>query len=454
MKTLFITSFHPHISRNILLTPVLEMLKEKKDLRIVIVTADYKVDYFEKTFGDENVFVEGVKLYRASRTKRGLFFKRLGLFLLNTPTTLVHKKYQYYCKKKYVYYVCARFVGLVGRSLLVRCIVRKLDLLFSPKDLFKDIYDKYNPNIVFSTDIQNENDVSLMQDARRRKVNIVGMLRSWDNTTMRIMRIFPDKLLVGSRLLFNEMIEFYNYPTNKMVIVGNPHIEKLKNPTMSKEDLYNYFGLNPELPLIFFAPSDDHLARRKDINKYMLELLSEVNANILVRFPPTDTATIGDFKKPENMFYDKPGVSFGEKICTDREIGLEDNDRLTNEINYSDIIISGPTSIPMDAVFLDKPSIMAEIYPTPCSFCDCIYNFKTAHIVRMLAIGGVTHVESEEKLFSLIDDFLKNPNLFKAERAKTRSIYFSHTDGNSSNRITEEILNFIYDQDDTSKHSK
>ena len=65
MRTLFITSFHAHISRNILATPVLSILKSRQDLRLVILVPDYKVSYFEENFGPPasggNVLIEGFK---------------------------------------------------------------------------------------------------------------------------------------------------------------------------------------------------------------------------------------------------------------------------------------------------------------------------------------------------------------------------------------------------------
>jgi SAM-dependent methyltransferase len=47
MNTLFVTSFHPHISRNILGTEVLENFKKTANLQVVILTPFYKKDYFD-----------------------------------------------------------------------------------------------------------------------------------------------------------------------------------------------------------------------------------------------------------------------------------------------------------------------------------------------------------------------------------------------------------------------
>src|SRR3989338_7086877 len=54
MRTIFITSYNSFISRNILRTEILEILKNS-GVRIVILVSPGKVDYFLKNFGGKNV---------------------------------------------------------------------------------------------------------------------------------------------------------------------------------------------------------------------------------------------------------------------------------------------------------------------------------------------------------------------------------------------------------------
>jgi len=442
-RTIFITSFHPHISRNILFTPVLDLLKQKKDLKIVIVVPDYKVDYFKKNFCADNVFIEGIKLFQASYTKRGLLFKRLGVMIFNTKSTRAFKKYEYYCAGKYFYYILSCITGFMGRFELIRQFVRWLDLSFSPRDFFKHILDKYQPDAVFSADIQNENDVSLMQDARRRKIPIIGMLRSWDNVTMRINRIFPDRMIVGSRYLEKEMEEMYSYPSKKLVVTGHPHHDNyVKGPFSTKEEFCKKFGLNPNRKFVLYAPFSDTLVRHNDVDRYVMEALGNIDAEILVRFPPEKPVSLGDFKPPSNMKYHRPGISFGDKIG-DREISRDDDNLLINSLYHADVVVSGPTSIPFDAMLMNRPAIMLEIYTRPHNFCDSILNFSRLHIIKILRMGGIRHVRTREEMLDAIDEYLKNPVKDAGERARTKSLYFSHADGHASDRLAEEIIGFV-----------
>ncbi|MEK7559781.1 MAG: CDP-glycerol glycerophosphotransferase family protein [Patescibacteria group bacterium] len=443
MKTIFVTSFHPHISRNILSAGVLSRLAESA--RVVLVTPDYKKNFFKANFDGPNIEVEGVPAYQASKNWRGLLFKKLGIFLFGTGTAKLKTKYKYYNDKKFFYFVFAMLSGFIGKFFWVRTIVRFLDQKFSPKRFFKDLIAKNKPDAIFFTDPQNENDVSLLHDARDANIPIIAMLRSWDNTTQRILRVLPDKLLVGSKEVKKEVLEMYKYPKEKIVVTGNPHYDKyIKGPTKSKENFFAEFGLDTQKKLITYAPVGDHLVTLNDIDQHVMEVLSELkNYQILVRFPPDEGVRLVNFKKPANMFFDKPGHAFKSDEFGDREIRPEDDERLINEIYHSDLMITGPTSISLDSALIDKPVITVNFYPSARHFFDGIYTNQCDHIQKLLRTGGIKHASSKEDFIKFIYEYLQNPKLDAEGRAKIRSMWFSHADGKASERVANEVTNFI-----------
>lgn len=443
MKTLFITSFHPMISRNILASGVLDILK-KENIRIVLIVPDYKKEYFEKTFRGGNLIVEGVPLYQASKKKVGLFFKKLGVFLFDTKSARLRKRYDYYCSRKITPFAVSMILGFIGHSLLLRRFVRILDLTFSPKGFFRPLLIKYQPSLVFTTDVQNENDVSLMQDANNLGIKTVSMVRSWDNLSLRFLRVFPDKLLVGSAELLEEAIDLHGYPKEKITLIGNPHYDKyISGPTKSREDFFAMFGLPLDKKCILYAPVSDALIRVNDIDAYVMRLLGALPVSVLVRFPPEKKVTLLDFSKPANMFYDKPGVSFKESTQGDREIRPEDDENLRNALYHADIVITGPTSICLDAALVDKPVIAVNFYPKEKHFFETVWRYSDNHIQKMLATGGVFYADSKEKFSAAISEYLKNPSKDKEGRAQVRSLWFSHADGKAAARLAAELLSLV-----------
>ena len=443
MKTIFITSFHGHISRNILATDVVPLLKKHKEIRIVILVPAYKVDYFRNNFAGENVIIEGVNLHQASKTALGLLFKRLGVFLFDSNTTRIKRYYDLYHHKKRLHFLFFSAAALIGHSFLIRKIVRYLDFHFCPKGFFIPLINKYSPAMIFSTDIQNENDVSLMQDARTKGIPILGMVRSWDNMTQRTCRIFPDRLLVGSVTVKDEVLKFHRYSEEKIIIVGNPHYDRyLRAPLTPKEKFFKNLGLNPSRRLIFYNPIGDPIIHFNDADKYIMKILGEIDAQILVRLPTNLPVNLDNFSTPKNMIIDRPGFSFKKDDMRSQEITKEDDDRLIDSLYYSDVVISGPSTVCLDAALLDKPIITVDFYPTQRHFFDGVYAYQYEHMKKLLATQGVHHAQSKEDFLTQINKYINDRELDKEGRKKIRLLWFSHTDGKSSERLVEEILSF------------
>ncbi len=441
MKTIFIASFHPHISRNILATDALRILKARKDLRIVVVAPDYKAEYFREKFGGGNVVIEGIRPHQASATARGLLLKKLAVFFFDTDTAAARKRYEYACEGKYVYYFMARAAGFMARSRLMRRIIRAVDYRFSPKGFFARLCDRYQPNLVFSTDVQNENDISMMQDAKERGIPTAGMIRSWDNPTQRPVRIFPDRMFVGSDTLKEEVVRYCGYPANRISVVGNPHYDRyLAGPSMAREEFFSRFGLDPSRRTILYAPVGDHMLKYNDVDEQVMNILAVTGEQVLVRFPPDEGVRLVNFVKPPQMGYDRPGRAFAQSSFSDREITPEDDQRLIDALFYCAMAITGPTSIPLDAALLDKPSVIVNFYPTPRGFCGSIFNYCYSHTKKLIAAGGVRCAQSPEELLAAIRDYFRDSAQDATGRERMRSLWFSHADGHAGERLAGELL--------------
>ena len=174
-----------------------------------------------------------------------------------------------------------------------------------------------------------------------------------------------------------------------------------------------------------------------------MEILGTVNANVLVRFPPDEDIRLVDFKKPANMVFDRPGVVFKSGEFGDREMRKGDDERLVNSIFWSDLVITGPTSICLDAAFFDKSVIAVNFYPKHRNFYDSVWSYKCNHIQKLLATGGVKYTESKEEFLGAIQAYFKDPKQDAAGRAMIRSLWFSHSDGKAGERVARAVLALI-----------
>jgi len=445
MKTVFITSFHSYISRNVLTNSFLETLRASGHELVLVVPA-YKVDFFKAQFVASPLIVEGVQTGQVSRTRRGLFFKRFAELSYVSETTWVKLRYKYHHERKVGYAALACLIGVAGSFFFVRRLMRYLDERFAPRSFLNDLFDRYNPDLVFSTDVYNENDVAVLQTARARGINTIAMVRSWDNPSKYLLRVFPQKLIVSSETLKDEVETFHHYPRERMAINGIPHYDRYgAGPTMTREDLCKHFGLSAERKVIFFSPVGDDLIYRNDVDQHVLDTLASLGEQVIVRFPPASAVAI-DLNRtyPPHVAFDVPGVSFSRTNFSDREITARSDEMLLNILAHADVVVTGPTSIPLDAAFFDKPVIVTDFYPTMRHPLDGIYEYAYFHFQKLLReTGGVWHVRSLEEFTEALHAYLEDPARDASKRKKIRDLWFSHSTGEAGRQLGEIILRTV-----------
>jgi hypothetical protein len=280
-----------------------------------------------------------------------------------------------------------------------------------------------------------------MHDARRRGVPILGMLRSWDNPTQRILRVWPDKLLVGSKKLYEETLYYYDFPESRLEIVGHPHYDRyLSGPSMERAEYLKKFKLDPTRKLIFFAPGGIKIIKHDDIDQYVAEILGALGMNLLVRLQLGEDIPLIDFKMPPHMAFDKPGVRFTR---SESELTAEDEQNLIDGLYHADVVVTGPTSICLDAALIDKPVIAANCYPTVRNEFEKVWGYPLSHIRTLLLTGGVKYVESKEELVRAVYSYIKDPAIDRKGREHIRSLWFTHADGKSNDRLYSAVNDFL-----------
>ncbi len=439
MKTIFITSFHILISRNILAMGVPARLAAR-GFKVVILAPDFKVSYFEQQFGGPHVVVEGVPANTASQTFLGLIFKRLAQVMLPTTTARIRTAEKLVLEHKYFYFfgfiLPAR---LLGRLRAGRRLVRRLDQALSPRHMFfASLIARYRPVAVVSTDVNNENDVALMQEARRAGVTTRGIVRSWDNLTRFFMRVVPDGVAVANPRMADEAARYHDIPKERIRVVGIPHYDRyLKGPTKPRREFFSEIGADPGRPLILYVPVADYRMAKNDVDAYVVGLISKLDVTILVRFPPTAAVSLDPAAFGGRVIVDRPGHVF--RMRQDAEIRPEDDERLVNALAHSNVVVSGPGTMNIDAALFDRPLVLVNCYPTPRPFWGTIREYRYDHIQPILASGGARIVASAEELEHAIRAYLRDPRQDALGRARIREEQCWRLDGASTERVTDFI---------------
>ncbi len=351
MKTIFISSFHPLISRNVLGTELLSFL-QKENFHIIILAPQKKKEFFEKEFGDLGIAVEGIdtKIFW-----RDAFLRYLSLALLKTHTLDIKRKTEMKGSGEWL-------AALIGGNSITQNVLRWINTFLTPRDTFKEVLQKYHPDVVFLTDVQNEMDIRLFVDAKRNSIKTVGMVRSWDNLTAKgVVRFIPDELIVHNEILKNEAITLQNIPEERIRVIGIPHYDRYFQGThSSREDFMKRIGANPKKKLILFAPTGDRYISKNTVDKDVLEILDKnigSEYQILVRFPPSDVASGLDGKKNSDRFiFDRPSLRF--KTLKNTELTKGEDAHLIDSIYWSELVVAGPSTLCIDASVFNKPVVL------------------------------------------------------------------------------------------------
>ena len=439
MKTVFISSFHALISRNILETEILPRIAAKA--KVVLLVPEGKVAYFKEEFGSERVSIEGVSAPKKPGEDEFLLW---SMSLVGTENHIVRG---WKTEGKRLRYYAAHFIhGAFGSFFPLHRLLRFFATTLFRSNAFDAAFAAHRPDLVFATDSFNREDRLLLIEAKRRGIPTVGMIRSWDNaTTKGVFLSVPDRVLVTNEVLGEEMRAIHRVDAGRIEVTGIPHYDPRPAPTPEgKERFCREVGLDPLKKTILLAPGGKILYQH---DRELLALLKrlvdtgrfEAPVQFLVRFPPGDTVDTSSIEGDPNFAVDDPGTNVtGRK--KESEMSRKDNDRLADSLTYSDVVLTLASTMAIDGMVFGKPVVIFGFDPLP-NLPDPMSKFSAyVHLRKFLGSGLITISRSEEELVEHLNTYLKNPAHDKEKREKLLARYAYALDGKSSERVATAVL--------------
>lgn len=439
MRTIFITSFNPFATRNILFSDAFRILSQQPNLRLVVFCPDYKKDYFQEKFGRANVIIEGMKTEVVA--KQDILFSYLGRSIIHTSTLSLHRREIFNRNKKFFNFLISQFIVFLGYLPFIKKIIRWLDLWTIASSRFGGYFDQYHPDLVFALDVFHLDDVHFLAEAKKRGIDTVGMVRSWDNITGKgLFRVKPNQLIVHNEVIKGEAVKYEDMAKKNILISGMPQFDFYFNyqPT-NREAFFKSVGLDSRKTTILVAP---HGSRFFKYDWQVFEILKTLPYQFILRLPPNDKIDFPSFKPSENFFIEHPGITFQEGVYRDRELTVQDSQRLADEFKYCDLVVSYGSTVIIDAAFFDKPVVMIAFDGLEKkSYIESEQRYlKYSHMAKMLKTDCCWIANSQASLKEGIETYLKNPALHKEGRKKLLGQELWKLDGQSGKRIAEFII--------------
>lgn len=466
-KTIFITITKSFITRNILRSGTLDLLKKSGHKIIIFFHANQIPQYLRDEFEDEQVKLIAVQTASGQLYHVGPLHRRftiLSRYLLLTDTTKLLVFYRRKIKDRlkfkdampeksiFLTYPLFVFLKLISKVYFFKFLFRFIELnIFTEKDMIiQNYFNKYNPDLIFSTSILSSLDVVFMKEAKKRMIKTVSMPKSWDNLTNQYYRFVPDYFLVQNEKLKEKAINLQKMPRSNIYVVGVPQFDWYsKNEIIrTREDHFNKKGLDPNLPLIFFGSeglwttSDHKIAEM--IYEWIINNKSVKPCQLLVRphYTNVKSDVFKNLRNKEKVVVDDYRIV--DFLYDSWDQSVEETIDFTNSVIHCDIMINIGSTLALDAACADRPIISIGF---GCTFRGGKDTTKILYCVDhnkwVLGTKAVAKVDSPQELKNQINQYLLNPKIKAKEREVLRKKSCYKVDGKSSERavnIINEIL--------------
>ncbi len=449
MKKILIPILQGVEARNILRTDIFKILREAKDVKIVLlVPHQQKLEYYQKEFFGPNISYEVFSNYRGNWLDR--WFGNLKIYLLRTATMDIKRKIRLEDEKNYPLYL----LSLIGNRIFARPIFRKLfrlaDYYLIQSRQMEALISRHNPNLVFAAHIFSDLEASLLREAKRRRIKTVGIINSWDKFTARnIIRVLPDKLIVHNEIIKKEALDYGDFSEKDIEVTGIPHFDYYtKPPRISREELFKKMGFDPNKKVVLFSPVGKSFS---DVDWELIQILDELAktgkiiqpVQFLVRFPPNDVVDLGPLNDKANFIFETPGVRFSKERGVDWDMTNEELLHLRDEFAYIDLLITHVSTLAIESAIVNKPIITIDFDGKKKRLLSqsATRLLRFTHFQPMLQSGGLQAVKNEAELARAINDYLTNPSLDQAGRRRIVNEQCWRMDGMAGKRVGEFILN-------------
>ncbi len=449
MKTIIMAIPYGTDARNLLRTDVLKTLKSS-GIRIVILSPAFNEDYFIQEFADDNTTIEKLFTQRPNILHRASEMIRLR-WLANprfSDTIRIKNK----ILKRDSAFVRLRLNALypLATSKKFRDFLRWADLQFFPEGFYKEIFDKYNPSLVFAAFPFLPFIYLVLKRAKQNRIPSVIFTSSWDNLSNRgELPVKSDKIIVWNEINKREAIELHGYSPSDVFISGAPQFDPyFSGEELSlREEFFREIGANMDKKLLVYTTTGTHISSADPeivdiINEYIEEGRFSSHCQLLVRAHPRAPFELYQhFENCQNIILERPG-RLSNAYSDNWDPTRQDLVHLANTMMYADVSINIASTITIEACIFDTPvvNIGFDGHQNNPYLDSAIRYYDYTHYRNIVKAGGVKITKNKEELLEYINMYLENPQLDSDGRKRIVKEQCFYTDGKSGERVANYIL--------------
>lgn len=454
MKTIFITARVPILARYILRTGLLELLAKEEGIRVVLLVPKHREDAYMKEFGKVAAVIGLSPMPHSFASRFLLFCSHIGLH--SSTNTLIRMRAHYQDGRSAL---IAKIKGILTRLIhnnnLLKKMVRAAELRISSTPELARVFETRHPSLVFATALMDDIfDIPVLREAKRRGIPTVAMARNWDNfTTFGITLLLPDWLIAQSQFLRETAVRFQSMPEKKIRVIGFPYFDWYgkKELLQSREEFCRELGINPQKKIILYGAMGDFMFPREgEIADIFEELMGQEKIHkpsvMVFRAHPFFTSPL---EKMRIMKYVIPDKVRGDRSAIgDPALDFKDMRHFINSLYHSDIVVTAASTVGMEGVAFDKPTISVAFEKTKTPYwmsaaClqEYIYNWG-----EFMKCGGVRRTNTPAELAEAVNAYLENPRLDAEGRERARKRFVYPYDGKATKRLAEILIALLHNK--------
>jgi len=442
---------------------------------VVVLTDDGLKDQITQRFGQPGLTVEGLRLKQAHQYAETVrpsaqywqaFLRRAGSsdrINLEAQVSYIRQvEFEASGRRKMLVPVMKAAVNVLRKSRFARGQLMRGQMRFAP-DLYGDIFDRYQPDLVVASTPGWRLDRYLLRQAARRGVKTAAVVVGWDNPSSYALPGAPmDAITCWSDVQKQELVEGSDWDPAKVHVGGIPSYDGYfrKQWLMSKDEYFRLHGLDPQRKLLGYACSFITFSP----NYRNIEALARLVASdqlaepsqLLVRLHPnhfmSDPLYAGERQRIQQLARDLPHVHVVEPVPLGGELGYysgEDMPEKTSMMAYSDVFLTVYSTMVVEAAIHDRPIVAVCIdapggWNTPGKFSLAlseIGEWPTHQRFRQTGAGRVA--TDMDSLREAVNAYLRQPALDSDKRAQFIRDEVTFTDGSSGRRTGEYLLNLL-----------
>jgi hypothetical protein len=473
MKTILILLDHGLAHAYFFETDLAQQLT-RSGLRLVFLVPENMQVLLQQKYPGENFIFESMRekeiaAYRKTH-QEGLqelyeYVRRVGMSgrgpLSYVETAKRRKEFEARGRRKWLLILLRPFIQLMRLSKPVRNLFRRyFQTRYSP-DLYADLFEKYQPELVVSNMAGWRMDQYLLREANRRGIRTAVVIVGWDNPSSQgLPGADIDFFNVWSEIQKQELVTSSDIKPESIHVGGMPLFDSYisRKWVMPRQEYFQMHGLDPDKKLVAFAATGLNFSP----NSHMVQALAELVGNqqldqpcqLLIRLHPNHFKNVPRYKREAEAIYELARKYLHIRIVEPREMSGdleryagEDYPEKASMMAHCDVLVTLYSTMVVEVAIQDKPVVNACL-PTDEGYGEDFWvpilevpTFPTSK--RVNASGAGRLVGSKDELRQALSAYLLDPTLDSGQRHQFLLQELTYLNGEATDQTAKFLLGLV-----------